>query len=66
MNRQLLKGHMLLHNDDNEKLADALGIHASTLYMKMQGKQPFKNSEIKIIMGRYDLTPDEIIKIFLD
>lgn len=48
-----------------DKLAEALGIHPMTLRDKMRGRRAqFKQSEIQAIADRYELTADEVSKIF--
>lgn len=72
MNDLLLKSFMKIHGDTNETLAKALGIHPHTLYMKMrevgekERKQQFTQSEIKTIVKRYELMPEDVIKIFFN
>lgn len=65
MNEYFLLGHMKKYGDTRVTLAEILGIHPHTLYMKMQGeKQEFTQSEIRAISARYKLSADEISKIF--
>ena len=54
-------------------LAEALGITIQRLSAKMNAKQvsekvkaaQFTLAEVRIIMQRYNLTPDEVVLIFL-
>lgn len=64
MNVQLLKSKMVLHGDKQEDLARVLGIEKNTIRHKLYQKNDFKQSEIKLIAERYNLTADEIKKIF--
>lgn len=65
MDSTLLKWHMEQHGDTDKTLAKALGMHSHTLYMKRKGeKQQFTQSEIKTIAIRYNLTSEDINKIF--
>ena len=69
MNYYLLKSYMKKFGDDNKTLAEALGIHTQTLYMKMRElppKQQFTQDEIAKIVKRYSLNADEVMKIFFD
>lgn len=67
VSRKQLQIKMLGFGDTNDTLAQALNMHAHTLYMKMKpfSKQEFTLSEIKTIVNRYNLTPDEIYTIFI-
>lgn len=66
MNAKLLKSKMVLHDDTNITLADALGITPQRLSAKLNGWEgaEFTQSEILIIKDRYNLTPDEVAAIF--
>ena len=69
MNELLLKVFMREHGDTQETLAQALNIHSHTLYMKMREsnrKQQFTQEEINFITKRYNLTPENVVKIFFD
>lgn len=64
---------MYEHQDSMEDLAQVLNINSQTLYMKMgeyngsqARRQQFNQSEIKLIVDRYDLTGDEIKRIFFN
>lgn len=50
--------------DTQSELARTLGITDSTLSWKIHGKAEFRQSEIKAIADRYDLTGEEIKSIF--
>lgn len=65
MNTKLLRSKMVLFDDTNESLAEALGITPQAFSLKLNGNQEFKQSEIKAIKERYNLTPEEIVDIFL-
>lgn len=64
MNVNLLRSKMVIHEDNFTKLARALEISRDALYCKMAQKRDFKQSEIAIIVERYNLTNDEIKQIF--
>lgn len=73
INKHLLKSKMALHGDDQNALASALGITIQRLSAKMNAKQvsdkvkaaSFTLQEVRIIMERYKLTPEEVVAIFL-
>lgn len=50
--------------DTQGELARILGVTESTLSWKINGRSEFKQSEIKAIADRYDLTGEEIKSIF--
>lgn len=71
MNPDYLKMVMRRNNDNLNDLASALNICRQSLYMKMryidagkERKQEFTQSEIRTMVKRYNLTPDEIVNIF--
>lgn len=66
MKKNVLFSKMALFNDSVETLAEYLGITRQTLTQKIEGKSQFKQDEIKAIIKRYKLTPDEAHEIFLD
>lgn len=65
MDKNLLIYHMKTYGDTSEELANAIGINPITLRRKMNGHYEFTSGEIKTIAGRYQLSADEIVKIFL-
>lgn len=66
LNKKLLRSIMILHDDNNDLLAAALGITPQRLSAKMNetGGAEFTQGEIKIIVKRYNLTPQQVIDIF--
>lgn len=50
--------------DTQNELARMLGVTESTMSWKINGKAEFKQSEIKAIADRYDLTGEEIKSMF--
>lgn len=65
MNTVALKKKMLDHGDNNRKLAKYLGISESTLSCKMHERGAvFRKAEISQIVSRYNLSGEEIGKIF--
>ena len=59
-----LVGKMKWHGDDQQDLADCLGISLSRANAKINGAE-FTQEEIKTIRLRYNLTPVEVVEIFL-
>lgn len=66
MNGDMLREIMAFFGDTNESLANVLGISASTFSAKINEKRgaEFNQGEIIKIIKRYNLTTDEIEKIF--
>lgn len=64
MNTNELKAAMKRNNDTQEKLAEALGLQVSGVSERVNGKVDFRRTEINIIRERYNLSPEETIKIF--
>lgn len=67
MNKNLLRSIMVLHNDTNETLAEALGISKTSLSDKINEKgTEFKQGEISIIKKRYSLSDEQTSAIFFN
>lgn len=66
MNKELLKSIMILNKDTQKDLADYLGMTQGTLSFKMTGRNDFTRSEIKMIIDRYNLTPEQVNQIFFN
>ena len=64
MVRNELRAHMARHGDTNETLAKALGISYVAFSQKINAKQSFTQSEIQIIINRYNLSPKDVHNIF--
>ncbi len=64
MNGQLLKSKIVEHGDTQAVLAAAIGISASNLNDKINGKVSFRQSDIAAIRKRYNLTDEEVDLIF--
>lgn len=66
MNVNFLKGFMEKNHDSHYDLAEALNIHPKTLYSKLgeYNGNCFTLAEIRIIVERYHLTPEQIKDIF--
>ncbi len=66
MNTKLLRSKMVLFEDTQGKLAEALGISQQRLSAKMNETNgaEFNQREIRIIRQRYNLTAEELSLIF--
>ena len=65
MNKELLRSVMVLHGDTNKTLANYLGISEQSLCNKInENGTEFKKGEIMKIKVRYNLTCDQIDRIF--
>lgn len=66
-NANLLKARMIEKGDGNfiKCLSFCLNISRPTASGKLQGKIPFTQPEIQLLMIRYDLTAEDVINIFL-
>ncbi len=69
MNTSEFRAIMMKHGDKVEDLAKFLDVHPKTLYYKYSGcdnRCHFTLKEVKMIMERYGLTPEEVVHIFLN
>ena len=67
MDALLFKWFVKQNGETLEELAKAMGMHPHTLYMKYRGgdsKQQFTQREIAFIAKRYNLSADDVLKIF--
>lgn len=65
MDTALLTYHMKKNGDKQEDLAKALGFSSgSALSARMNGHVEFRKNEIDFIMARYNLTADDMQRIF--
>ena len=64
MQERELKAAMVLHGDTIQTLAEALSISQSTMCAKLKGQRDFWRSEIDTIRDRYQLTPEDVDRIF--
>lgn len=66
MDKELLKSIMVLHGDTNKDLAEWLRISEQSISYKINEKgTEFKQGEIAKICERYNLTPEQVVTIFL-
>lgn len=68
MNANMLKSKMVLKGIENyvQAIADLLGISRTTASKKLSGEAYFTDNEMKLIKAAYDLTSEDIVKIFLE
>ena len=66
MNKNLLVSKMKLHGDNQEDLAEYIGISLTTFNAKINetGGAEFRQGEIQKIKEKYDLTSEEVDAIF--
>lgn len=66
MNKKLLRSEMVLYDDTNSTLAEALGISPQSLSAKMNETNgaEFNQGEISTIRNRYKLTDKKVVAIF--
>lgn len=64
MNSLEMKVAMKRNEDTQEKLAEALGLQISGVCARINGHIDFRTSEIEKIRERYNLSNDELVKIF--
>ena len=64
MNSLEMKVAMKRNKDTLEKLAEVLGLQISGVCARVNGHIEFRANEMNIIRKRYNLSPEEIIKIF--
>jgi len=66
MNKKLLRSEMVLHDDTNSTLAEALGISPQSLSAKMNETNgaEFNQGEMNVIRNRYTLSDSKFIAIF--
>lgn len=57
-----LRAEMVLHGENQGKLAEVLGIKQSVLSMRMSGKSEWKLEEIKKVCKHYKKTVEELFK----
>lgn len=64
MNKNHFKSVMVLHGDTQKSVADALTVSEQTIGDKINSISEFKQSEIKILIDRWNLTPAQVDEIF--
>lgn len=61
---KFFKSKMILFDDNIDKLAEVLQITRQSLSKKINNKTDFWQSEINLISKRYNLTPEELERMF--
>lgn len=65
MDKALLRSIMVLHGDTNKTLADYLNISERSISDKInENGTEFKQGEIAAIIKRYDLSEEQVSRIF--
>ena len=65
MDKALLRSIMVLHGDTNKTLADYLDISERSISDKInENGTEFKQGEIAAIIKRYDLSEEQVSRIF--
>ena len=65
MKKEMLRSIMVLHGDTNKDLADYLGISEQSVSNKInESGTEFKQGEIARIKARYNLSSDQVDRIF--
>lgn len=64
MNSLEMKVTMKRNEDTQEKLAEALGLQVSGVCARINGQIDFRTSEIEKIRARYNLSDEDLVKIF--
>lgn len=65
MKKNVFNSKMALFDDSIESLADHLEISRQSLAEKRDGRSQFKQDEMTKIMIRWQLTPEEVVDMFL-
>lgn len=55
---------MVLNGDTQKTIADALNVSEQTVGDKVNGISEFKQSEIKVLINRWNLSPEQVDEIF--
>lgn len=68
MNKKLLRSEMVLHDDTNGTLAEALGISQQSFSAKLNETNgaEFNQGEISKIRSRYNLSDEKVVSIFFN
>lgn len=64
MNTQLLKSKIIENGETQAQLAQAIGMSASNLNDKINGKVAFRQNDIAAIRKHYHLSPEDVDLIF--
>ena len=64
MNSLEMKVEMKRNQDTLEKLAEALGLQISGVCARVNGHVEFRANEVKKIKQRYNLSAEDVVRIF--
>lgn len=64
MNKNIFRSVMVYNNDTQKDVAQALGVTEQTVSDKINGVSDFKQSEIKILIDRWNLDLKKVDEIF--
>lgn len=64
MDKKELRSHMAKYGDTNKTLAEALGKSQQAVSGKLNSKRSFNLNEIQVIKLRYNLSMDDVQRIF--
>ena len=66
MNKSELRAQMARHGDTGQTLSRALGISMQAFSEKINARRTFKQTEIQVIIDRYNLNAEDTQKIFFN
>ena len=66
MNTSLFKMYMIKNHETQLSMAQFLGLPQSAISARINGKTDFRQSEIKMIKKRWNLTDQETVDIFFN
>ena len=64
INVKLFKAKMAEHGDTQQDLAKELNLPQSGISARINGRVPFKKSEMALVRIRYNLSGEDMIRIF--
>lgn len=64
MQKNELRSIMIKHGDNSRTLAQALELSGPCFSAKLNGKRPFKTKELLFMAKRYELSADDLLRIF--
>ncbi len=57
---------MLANGETQQNLADLLGLSKQAVTLKLNGRRRFNLQEVRTILKHYNVSPDELYKIFFE
>ena len=64
MNTPLFKSFIVMHGDNQSKIAEALNLPQSAISARINGKMPWRQDEINVLRLRWELTDSQTIDVF--